>query len=329
MPMHDCYRFAVTRRIGNSMNCEPEIYDYTKRRGIEYARAEGRPLRMTLYLPGDGGQTSRPGMVLIHGGAWLLGTRYQQAWYCRQFARAGFVVMTIDYRLMPRYAFPKCLHDCKAAVRWLRLHAEELGVNPVQIVSFGASAGGHLAALLAATTPEDGLEGEANPGASSSIRAAISLYGAVDLTCYRDLPSRGPLSRATTRFMVDFSGRECVSPPGTTWEKASPITYANSKTAPILFVHGKKDLLVHFEQSRRFHERLCELNVPTRLIALEKRGHGFDYIHLRERRSIFREMLSFLAEHLEGESPAGNEADFSESARAPERKRASGGGAAR
>ncbi|MCL4695332.1 MAG: alpha/beta hydrolase [Candidatus Hydrogenedentes bacterium] len=310
------------------MRYVPEAYGYCKRKGIEYARPDGKPLRMTLYMPEDGGQASRPGMVLIHGGAWILGTRYQQAWYCRQFARAGFVVMTVDYRLMPRFAFPKCLHDCKAAVRWLRLHADELGVNPNRIVSFGASAGGHLAALLAATRPEDGLEGDENPGPSSSICAAVSLYGAVDLTCYRDLPSRGPLRRATTRFMVDFSGREAISPPGTTWEKASPITYASDKTAPILFVHGKKDFLVHFEQSRRFHARLRELGVPAEFIALDNRGHGFDYVHWGERRSIFRKMLAFLAARIESHAPESPTCESIQEPRALDNERAAGDGMA-
>lgn len=279
-------------------------YGYTTRRGLVYAHADGRPLKMTLYLPEDDQRRLRPGMVLIHGGAWILGTRYQQAWYCRQFARAGFVVMTIDYRLMPRYAFPKCLHDSKAAVRWLRLNAEELRVDPDRIVTFGASAGGHLAALLATTTPEDDLEGTENLGPSSAVRAAISLYGAVDLTCYRDHPLHGPLSGIARKLMLDFIGRENVAPAGTTWEAASPITYARPDTAPIMFVHGEMDILVHFEQSRRFYERLRELGVPTRLIALRRRGHGFDYVHIRQRRAIFGDMLSFLREHMERSLPA-------------------------
>ncbi len=277
-------------------------YGYFKRRGVVYAHADGRPMKMTLYIPEDGERRQRPGMVLIHGGAWILGTRYQQAWYCRQFARAGFVVMTIDYRLMPRFAFPKCLYDSKAAVRWLRLNAEELRIDPDRIVTFGASAGGHLAALLATTAPEDGLEGSENAGPSSSVRAAISLYGAVDLTCYRDHPLHGPLSGIARKLMLDFIGRENVAPAGTTWEAASPITYARPDTAPIMFVHGKTDKLVHFEQSRRFYERLREMGVPTRLIALPRRGHGFDYVHVRQRRAIFDDMLVFLREHMEHSS---------------------------
>lgn len=112
-----------------------------------------------MYVPDDDSTALRPGIVLIHGGGWMLGTRYQQSWYCRNFARNGYVVMTIDYRLMPKCAFPDCLHDCKAAVRWLRLNAERYRIDPNHIITFGASAGGHLAALLATTEPGDGLEG--------------------------------------------------------------------------------------------------------------------------------------------------------------------------
>ena len=289
------------------MHLKAEVFDYTTRRGLVYAHAEGRPLRMTLYIPEGDTRPSRPGMVLIHGGAWVLGTRYQQAWYCRQFARAGFVVMTIDYRLMPSHAFPKCLHDSKAAVRWLRLNAADLRVDPERIVTFGASAGGHLATFLAVTEPEDGLEGSENSGARSDVIAAISLYGAVDLTCYRDRPLHGPLSDVTRRFLEEFSGREGFAPETLAWEAASPITYARATSKPIFFVHGRSDRFVHFEQAARFHRRLHTLGVPTGLVALENRGHAFDYIFTHQRKEVFDEMLAFLSVHVpEGEgAPAG------------------------
>lgn len=269
---------------------------YRTERGIEYAEVDGRKLHMTLYVPDDDGEGVRPGMVLVHGGAWILGTRYQQAWYCRQFARNGYVVMTIDYRLMPWYPFPSCLHDCKAAVRWMRTNSRKYRIDPNRIVTFGASAGGHLAALLATTEPVDGLEGDANPCASSQVQACISLYGAVDLTLYRDKPLHGRLNVLTMNFLRDFTGRGVSSPDLSTIESASPLTYARSTSAPTLLVHGTKDSLVHYEQSVRFHEKLQSLGVPSRLISLPGRGHAFDYIHPRERREVFEEMLAFLAE---------------------------------
>lgn len=270
---------------------------YRTERGKVYADLGDRKLKMTLFLPEDDDAALRPGIVLIHGGAWLFGTRYQQLWYCRHFARHGYVVMTIDYRLMPKHPFPDCLHDCKAAVRWMRLNAARYRVDPDRIFAFGASAGGHLASLLATTNSEDGFEGDANPGASSEIRAAISLYGAVDLTLYRDEPRFGVFGKMTKRFMKKFTAPESHDPDDAAVEAASPITYARPTSKPVLLVHGTDDILVHYEQSVRFHERLKELGVPTRLITAENRNHGFDYIHTKQRRKIFRDMLAFYEEH--------------------------------
>lgn len=271
--------------------------EYRTERGLVYAEAGGKKLRMTMYVPKNEGTGLRPGMVLIHGGGWILGTRYQQAWYCRQFARNGYVVMTIDYRLMPKYAFPDCLHDCKAAVRWLRQNAARYRVDPDRIVAFGASAGGHLAALLAATAPKDGLEGDANPGASSEVRAAVSLYGAVDLTLYRDKPMHGRMNHVTSNFFKKFTTKNMGDMNGAALEAASPIHYAGTGTKPIIFVHGTNDHLVHYEQSVRFYERLKACGVPTQLVTVQGRDHGFDYIHWKERKMAFGEMLKFLEEN--------------------------------
>ncbi len=262
-----------------------------------FAVVDGRSLGMTIYEPRKRAAGLRPGMVLIHGGAWRFGPRWQQRWYCLAFARAGYVVMSIDYRLMPKYSFPHCLHDCKAAVRWLRLHAEDYGVDPERIVAFGASAGGHLAALLAATGPEDGLEGDANPGASSAVRAAVSLYGAVDLTKYRELGLPGLSGKRVAKGMLKFAGTEVAKEGEDPLAAASPITYAKPGMAPVFLAHGMSDLLVHYEQSEAFFARLQELGVPARLVSYPHRNHGFDYIHWKQRRAMFQEMLKFLNEH--------------------------------
>lgn len=262
-----------------------------------FAEPAGERLGMTIYEPDQPADEPRPGMVLIHGGAWRFGPRWQQAWYCREFARAGYVVMSIDYRLMPKYTFPYCLYDCKAAVRWLRTRAPEYHIDANRIVTFGASAGGHLAAFLAATGPEDGLEGDENLGVSSAVRAAVSLYGAVDLTKYRELGGPGISRAKATKIMLKFAGTEVAKEGQDPLAAASPITYAKPGMAPVFLAHGKADIVVHYEQSEAFYNRLLELNVPTRLIGYPRRNHGFDYIHRKQRRAMFREMLEFLDQH--------------------------------
>jgi len=262
-----------------------------------FAEPAGESLGMTIYRQREEASALRPGMVLIHGGGWRIGPRWQQRWYCLQFARAGYVVMSIDYRLMPKYGFPYCLYDCKAAVRWLRMHAAEYGIDPDRIVSFGASAGGHLAAFLAATGPEDGLEGTENLGASSAVRAAISLYGVVDLTKYREYGVLFFSGEKAEKKILKFAGTEVAKEGEDPLAAASPITYAKPGMAPVFIAHGMSDMVVHYEQSVAFYNRLVELGVPAKLVGYPHRNHGFDYIHWKQRREMFEEMLAFLEKH--------------------------------
>jgi len=266
---------------------------YTVDRDVVYVEPEGKELRATLYLP-KATQEARPAIVLIHGGGWFFGGRRQQAWYCRAFAKRGYVVMAIEYRKMFGHPFPDCVYDCKAAVRWLRRNADKYRVDPDAIGAFGASAGGHLAGMLATTSAEDGFEGDSGHDISSRIGAAVILYGAVDLSAYRE---KGGLA---TRYLARFVGARSKEERPAALERASPVTYVKPSACPVLLVHGAGDSLVHLEQARRFHDRLRAAGVPTRLIVVANHGHGFDYIHWRQRRRLFEEMVAFLEVHLGG-----------------------------
>lgn len=272
-------------------------------RRIPYARPQGRTLRLDVYQARMRPATPLPAIVAIHGGAWLHGPRAQQWWYLREFARRGYVVFTVDYRKLPRHRFPACLHDVKSAVRWMRLHADEYGVDPDRIYAFGASAGGHLSAFLATSVPEDGFEGSENPDASSAVNAAISLYGAVDLTLFDEPPESGVLGRVWRWYVWHFVKDAARGWGQEPFEFASPAAYARPCSKPILFVHGKEDSFVHFRQSEFTHARLCALGVPAGLILFENRGHAFDYVHWRERKQLFASMLAFL--EAQGGAPVG------------------------
>ena len=272
-------------------------------RRLTYARPLGRELRLNVYQAKARPEEPLPAIVAIHGGAWLHGPRVQQWWYLHEFARRGYVVVAVDYRKLPRFSFPHCLHDVKGAVRWVRLHSEAYGIDPDRIYAFGASAGGHLAAFLATAEPLDGFEGDQNPGASSGVNAAISLYGAVDLTKFRD-PPEPALSNAFWRwyvwqFVEDAGWQQGQEP----FAYASPIVYARPFSKPVLFIQGKEDSLVHYQQAVDAHARLQQLGVSTDLMLFENRGHAFDYTHWKQRKEVFARMLLFLEEH--GGAPAG------------------------
>ena len=271
---------------------------YQTRDGIVYAAPEGKALRLTMYQPVTTGTALRPAVVLIHGGAWKFGTRYEMSWYGRHFADRGYVAISIKYRMMMKYPFPKCIHDAKAAVRWLRLHAAEYHVDPNRIAALGESAGGQLATLLATTAGDPEFDGSDNLGPSSKIQAAISLYGATDLTYYKQPARAIDLWGFTPRYMGRFVGEGKPNGGRDPFVVASPIDHASKDTAPTLFIHGTKDHLVPFAQSKAFDARLRRLGVPCELIAVKGRDHGFDHFHHKERRKLFGEMLEFLDRYM-------------------------------
>jgi acetyl esterase/lipase len=114
-------------------------------RDVAYARIDGKPLLLDLYLPVKAARPM-PVIVFIHGGAWRTGSKER----CPAIVMTaqGFAVASIDYRLTDEAVFPAQIYDCKGAIRWVRAHAKEYGLDPDRIGVWGNSAGGHLVALL-------------------------------------------------------------------------------------------------------------------------------------------------------------------------------------
>ena len=156
----------------------------TRHAGIEYARVMGfRPLRMDLLLPAAASGPV-PVVIWIHGGAWLFGSRLYGAVTepaCRSLLERGLAVALVEYRLSGEAHFPACLHDVKAAVRWLRHFGSSVGVDGEAIAVWGESAGGHLAALLATNAADERLDGTLGlTGCSSNVIAAVAWYPPTD-----------------------------------------------------------------------------------------------------------------------------------------------------
>ncbi len=270
--------------------------DYRTER-VVYSRPGSEKLLMTLYLPRESSEESRPAVALFHGGAWLVGTRHRVSWYAKRLAEHGYVAATVSYRMLPKYGFPACVHDAKAAIRWLRSHAVEYGIDPDRIAASGHSAGGHLAMMLGVTGYDKRFEGPGDPALSSRVEAVISVYGAVDLTVYKRSSKAAPLGgishRLLNRFLRDVQEKG-VDP----FAAASPVTYIDAHSAPTLFIQGDEDGLVPPSVSATAAEKLKAAGVPVRRVLVKGAGHGFDYAAPRQRPMVLEEMLRFLGEHL-------------------------------
>jgi len=125
--------------------------------GIVYQRYGSREMHLDLFQPK--GRGLFPAVILVHGGAWITGNHAMENPFAMELARRGYVAATVEYRLSNEAKYPAAIHDLKASIRWLRANAARYNIDPNRIAAVGASAGGHLVALLGATNGMTNFEG--------------------------------------------------------------------------------------------------------------------------------------------------------------------------
>jgi acetyl esterase/lipase len=243
-------------------------------RNLEYAKPDGRPQLLDLFVP-EKADSPLPLIVWIHGGAWLGGSKNGTP--AMGQLRRGYAVASINYRLSQEAIFPAQIHDCKAAIRWLRAHAKEYNLDPKRIGVWGSSAGGHLVALLGTSGDVKELEGdEGNLDQSSRVQAVCDWFGPTDFCqiAAHALPD--------SKLDHDAAGSpESKLIGGPIQEnkdkvaKANPITYVSKDDPPFLIMHGDKDNLVPHHQSEILAEALRKAGVQVTFETVKGAGHGF------------------------------------------------------
>jgi acetyl esterase/lipase len=243
---------------------KPDVRDgVVRKRDLEYGRVGDTSLRLDLYLP-EKAKVSVPLVLWVHGGGWVRGSKS----FCPllKLVPRGYAVASVGYRLATVAPHPAQIDDVRAAVRWLRANAKEHGLDPARVGAVGASAGGHLVALLGTAD-----EPPCPPGSPSCrVQAVVDLFGPSDLV---DLVGRladhgiptpvdtllgGPLSKNRDRAV-----------------EASPVTHATDDDPPFLILHGDRDWLVPLRQSERLEKALSGAGVEARLHVVRGAGHGF------------------------------------------------------
>lgn len=244
---------------------------------IVYGKGGDHDLEATLYRPEDR-DDALPVIVWVHGGAWMGGTRHDDADYCRRIVHAGFACLAISYRFSQEATFPAQIEDCKCAVRYLRAHADELGILPDKIGAWGVSAGGHLVTLLGTSTNRPALEGDGGwPEYKSNVQAVCDWFGPTDLLQMARYQSDIDHTAADAPESLLIGGPVHENPEKA--KKANPITYISAAMPPIYIAHGTKDRIVPFNQSELLLEALVAKGHSVTFEPMEGAehgGHGFE-----------------------------------------------------
>lgn len=268
--------------------------------GVVYWTQTGyRPLMLDLYLPPKSLRRPAAGfplVVLIHGGGWMggdsrrIGVFVDFPGVLASLAARGYVVASVEYRLSGEAIFPAQIQDVKAAIRFLRTKAADYGIDPARAMTWGTSAGGHLAALAAASCGVQALEPAQSIPASSAVVAAgpvatanvsdcvqgsVAWFGVFDMaTIAAQAKQDGAFSRDAAdtpewRLLGCFAS-ECRNGQ---MAAASPVTYVGAKTPPMLLIVGDADKTVPYHQTLEMEQRLKAAGVAHELMVIPEADH--------------------------------------------------------
>lgn len=230
--------------------------------------ANGQPRqRLDVYLPAKSTGV-RPLVAWIHGGGWTGGSKAGVA--AAPLLAAGYAVASIEYRFSQDAVYPAQIEDCKAAIRWLRAHAAEYEIDPAHIGVWGASAGGHLVALLGTTGEVHDFDKGENLDQSSAVQCVIDWFGPSDFLHWGD--DNAAMNRPDSLVSKLLGGP--VSEKGELARAASPLSFVTAKAAPFLIMHGDQDTIVPLQQSESLNLALQKAGVPSELITIKGSGHG-------------------------------------------------------
>lgn len=253
--------------------------------GIVYSQITSqranRLLKMTLLVPRT--KELKPAIVYYPGGGFSSADHEKFIEMRMALAKAGFVVAAVEYRVIPD-KFPAPVVDAKSAVRYLKAHANQFGIDTSRIGVLGDSAGGYVAQMMGTTNGEKQFDQGDFLEYSSDIQAAATIYGISNLLNIgeglgekaQEVHSSPAVTEALLLYgpaFADFTGKNIQSAPSNAME-ASPMGHIKENLPPFLIMHGTNDKLVSPVQSEQLYEALIKKGNKADYVAVENAGHG-------------------------------------------------------
>lgn len=255
-------------------------------RNLAYAPEVSEACRLDLFVPDIDRAMLLPAMVSIHGGHWDSGSRVDQWKLCSDLAAQGWIAAAVDYRLSDEAPFPAAVCDLRHAIRYLRAHASDLGINRHCIVAQGHSAGGYLASMLG-VLPSSVVwdDDRAFTGISSRCQGVVSIAAQYDLQGVADTVIDEKTLESLRKFLptADDDLSEGL-------RLASPEFYVDEDAARFMVIHGDGDKVAPFYHAEVFADNVeGATSKDVDLITLPGEGHC-----IWDNPAVFPEMLRFI-----------------------------------
>lgn len=216
---------------------------------------------LDILQPKAAGNEKRPGVIVIHGGGWVEGTKEGQIEsYCLRYVEKGFVCADVEYRLAKVATAPAAVNDVLDAAHWFAENAKKYNVDTRRIVVTGGSAGGHLS-LMVGMTPKS-----AKLGPPAKVAAVVNFYGITDVADQLGGPH---MQDYAVTWVPEQEGRLALA------RRVSPMTYVRKGLPPILTIHGDADETVPYEQGVELTKALRDIGDDAELVSVPKGKHGF------------------------------------------------------
>lgn len=250
----------------------------TVRADIEYAKNRaGEPLRLDLYTPESNGA---PLLVFVHGGAWENGNK--TAMPLTALVDRGYAIASLDFSPASKAPFPGQVHEIKAAIRFLRAQAKNLGYDARRIGIAGASSGAHLAALVGTTNGHGELEGVLGEhrGESSNVDAIVSYFPATNLTTIlaQSTPFGVNIREPALKRLLGAAPKDNEA----LAKLASPVFQVDRGDPPLLLLHGDQDPQMPINQSHELEGAYERQGLQAELIVVHGAAHGGDQFYAPE-----------------------------------------------
>lgn len=282
---------------------------FTRQGDVIYGRKHGVALTMDVFTPKE--KANGRGLIFCVSGGWFsTHNAGANTGFAKPLVDRGYTVFTVVHGSQPKYTIPEILLDMHRAVRFIRFHAKDYGIDPERIGIYGGSAGGHLSLMqgVAGTTGDPKAKDPVDR-VSSRVQCVACFYPPTDFLNYgkpgEDAIGRGTLAAFAAAFdFHEFSDQAHKFVPITDEAKIialgkqiSPITHVTADDPPTWIAHGDQDFLVPIQQAESFLDKLKSAGVETKLVVKPGQGHGWAEIE-----GDIRAIGDWFDRHLIGES---------------------------